>query len=131
MMGIMGIGANILKWTEEEKKVARKMVEKYKKIRYVVQFGDLYRIRSPRDGKTTVVEYISKDKEEAYVFVFKNHSDLDGDIIKVPVGGLDPQMQYSAHGFTELATGKALMDQGLTISLTGAHQSVLLEIKKN
>ncbi len=130
MMGIMGIGANILKWTEKEKRKAKQYIQKYKEIREVVQFGDLYRISSPREGALTAVEYVSKDKSRAVLFAFKKVSDLSDDIIYIPVKGLKPDVKYIAPGFMGTVEGKAIMNQGIKTSLSGTHSCHLFEIKK-
>ena len=49
MMGNLGIGDNLLKWSDAEKEEARELVELYKNIRPIVQHGDQYRLLSPRN----------------------------------------------------------------------------------
>ena len=61
MQGALGIGANLNKWSEEDAALATKMVALYKDIRNTVQFGDLYRLLSPRQSDTTANEYVAKD----------------------------------------------------------------------
>lgn len=44
MMGTLGMGCNILKFTEEEMELSRQLIEEYKEIRHIIQDGDFYRL---------------------------------------------------------------------------------------
>ena len=48
MQGALGIGANLNKWTDADTGLAKRMVALDKRIRTTVQFGNLYRLLSPR-----------------------------------------------------------------------------------
>src|SRR6266852_1376992 len=51
MMGSLGIGNNLNKWTNDDFALATKMIAYYKTIRRTVQQGKLYRLFSPRQGE--------------------------------------------------------------------------------
>ena len=65
MQGALGIGANLNKWTDADNDLAKHMVALDKRIRRTVQFGDLYRLLSPRTNDTTANEYVSADGKES------------------------------------------------------------------
>lgn len=44
MAGVLGIGADITKWTAEHKKEARELVALYKEIREIIHTGEVYRL---------------------------------------------------------------------------------------
>lgn len=73
MCGALGIGANLLAWGEAEREEAASWVACYKEIRPIVQFGDLYRLRSPLDGPFAAVQYVSKDRREGVLIAFRTH----------------------------------------------------------
>src|SRR6185437_15478618 len=53
MQGALGIGANLNKWTNQDNQIATRMIALDKRIRSTVQYGNLYRILSPRTNDTT------------------------------------------------------------------------------
>ncbi len=48
MCGVLGIGGHLLHWSEQERVEAKRLIAQYKEIRSIIQFGDLYRLRSPQ-----------------------------------------------------------------------------------
>ena len=44
MMGTLGIGCNILKFTEEDIALSQEMIAQYKEIRPIIQEGTFYRL---------------------------------------------------------------------------------------
>ena len=51
MMGTLGIGCNILKFSEEEIELSKGLIEEYKNIRHIVQEGDFYRLENNSKNK--------------------------------------------------------------------------------
>jgi len=68
MLGSLGVGGNLPNWSEDEIDVAKEQIELYKKIRNIVQLGDLYRLKSSLGGGYSAVQYVSKDMKEAVIF---------------------------------------------------------------
>ena len=61
--------AAILNMTEAEKELCRQAISDYKKIRPIVQFGDLYRLDSPYDDNGIAsLMYCSDDKQKAVFY---------------------------------------------------------------
>ena len=52
MQGSLGIGANIRNWTAEETALARRLIAAYHEVQATIVQGDLYRLISPRDGRS-------------------------------------------------------------------------------
>ena len=128
MMGSLGIGTNLLKWTEEEREEAGKLVRRYKQIRDVVQEGDQYRLLSPQEGETTAVQYVSEDKRTSVIFVFRNpHQFLDPSP-KIYPRGLGEDSIYRVTDVQEPRSGGALMGRGIEVPLEGDLTSVMIEL---
>jgi len=70
MQGVLGIGANLNKWSDEDTKLATQMIALDKRIRNTVQFGNVYRLLSPRTNDTAANEYVASDGRQAVVFAF-------------------------------------------------------------
>jgi alpha-galactosidase len=128
MMGSLGIGTNLLKWSEEELGEASKLVQRYKEVRDVVQEGDQYRLLSPRGGETTAVQYVSEDKRSSVIFVFRNpHQFLDPSP-KIYPRGLEEGSIYRVTDLEEPQSGGALMGRGIEVALEGDLTSVMIEL---
>lgn len=68
--GVLGIGANIAKWTNEEKEIAKRKIEIYKRIRPIVQHGDYYSLYSVHKNNKVSYQYASQDQDTSVVFFF-------------------------------------------------------------
>jgi len=130
MQGALGIGANLNKWSEEDSQLAAKMVALDKRIRETVQFGNQYRLLSPRTNDTTANEYVSKDGKEAVLFAFRHSQEYATPPPTIHLQGLDPRALYrlepldGAQG--DELSGAYLMQNGVNVRLRGDFDSTLL-----
>ena len=74
MMGTLGIGCNILKFSEEEIELSKGLIEEYKNIRHIVQEGDFYRLENNSKNKYKLYQYMNG--KEGLVFAFLPQSEL-------------------------------------------------------
>jgi alpha-galactosidase len=128
MMGSLGIGANLLDWSEEEMQEAGRLVEHYKEIRGVIQEGDQYRLLSPREGETTAVQYVSGNRRSSVIFVLRNPHQFLGPTPRVYPRGLKENSLYRVTGVEEPRSGRALMGRGIEVSLEGDLTSAMIEL---
>ncbi len=129
MAGALGVGGNLVKWSEAELETARRHVAHYKQIRPLVAAGDLYRLLSPRHGPVSAFMYVSKDKSEAVVFAFRL---LPNRMLKNPLirlAGLDPAALYSVEGQEQVLSGKAWAERGFSLGL-GDLQSTIVHVRR-
>ncbi len=130
MQGALGIGANLNKWTEEDATLATKMVSLYKRIRQTVQFGEQYRLLSPRTNDTTANEYVSGDGKEAVLFAFRHSQEYNTPPPMIHLEGLEPKAVYQLETvegkLMEKLSGAYLMDNGVGLRLTGDFDSTAL-----
>ncbi len=94
MCGQFGYELDITKTSEIEVEEIKKQIQLYKKIRTIVQLGDLHRIKSPFDGENTVVEFVSKDKKSVCLFCFTRMCQVQYNSDKVKLEGLMPNSVY-------------------------------------
>jgi alpha-galactosidase len=136
MMGSLGIGANLNKWSEDDFTLASQMVGYYKEIRDAVQQGRLYRLFSPRSGDFTANEYVSENGGRAVLFAFRHSQQYQRPAPTVYLRGLDASAIYRVRTIDdklvekqETLSGSFLANGGLHLKLTGDYDStsVLLE----
>ncbi|MTL66976.1 family 10 glycosylhydrolase, partial [Turicibacter sanguinis] len=87
MMGTLGMGCNILKFTEEEMELSRQLIEEYKEIRHIIQDGDFYRLNPITSNNYQVYEYANEDEAVLFVFLPQTQISRLGACIKIR--GLD------------------------------------------
>lgn len=125
MSGRLGMEIQPKNMTDEEKALARQAISDYKKVRPVVQFGDLYRLHSPYKGDNLAsLMYVSEDKQQAVFYWYKLETFKDQHFPCVPMQGLDAQKRYTIHELNRIDqnplpcegktfTGAYLMSNGL------------------
>lgn len=137
MMGSLGIGNNLNKWTNEDFALATKMIAYYKNIRRTVQQGKLYRLFSPREGELTANQYVSEDGEQSVLFAFLHSQQYGRPAPTIRLRGLDEHAVYRIKPLDpnklaeklDTASGAYLQNQGLDLRLVGDYDStaILLE----
>lgn len=115
--------------TDADKAFAGRAIAAYKKIRPVVQFGDLYRLVSPYDKKGIVsLMYATPEKDKAVLFVYKTEHFLNQLMPDVVLSGLDENKTYRITDLTpeneqkpsalngKVISGKILKEAGLSVA---------------
>ncbi len=131
MLGTLGIGCNILKFTEEETTLSQDMIQTYKAIRPIVQDGRFYRLKPISTNEYHAFGYVKG--HEALAFVFLPQSKLGHTPARLKMRGLDANKTYTYELDNEVLTktGAYLMQHGITLRLTGDYDSVLIQFKSN
>jgi len=94
MSGNLGYELDLLKLTDKEKAEVKEQVLKYKEIRKVVQFGDMYRLQSPFEGNTTAWMFISEDKNDIFAAYFRHQGIPNEPVERIKFAGLDADSNY-------------------------------------
>jgi alpha-galactosidase len=100
MSGVLGIGSDIRKWTAAESEIAKNKIALYKKIRPLVQQGNLYKLVSPFENNSCALQYNSTDNNSSVVFCYNMAEYLPGSQVSgrgshvLKLKGLDPSKQY-------------------------------------
>lgn len=132
MSGNFGYELDLTKFTGEEKEEVKEQIRLYKELRTLIQFGDMFRLISPFEGKVneTAWMYVSEDKNEAVVAYFRILAEADAPVRKLRLTGLDPNKDYIVSECEGIFGGDELMYSGITIPfLFGDYQSVVWRIK--
>lgn len=140
MTGRLGFELHPKDMTAKEVEFSKAAVADYKRIRPVVQRGDLYRLVSPYEKPLSALMYAHEGKAVAFalgLMIKGEHKETLG------LRGLDPAATYSV---TEIncgdrphlenasaahtATGRELMEGGITVCLAGDYDSAVFEIER-
>lgn len=130
MMGTLGIGCNILKFTEEDAALSREMVSFYKEIRPIVQEGDFYRLENRSANNYFLYEYLKGEKGLLFAFLPQSRVGHRGTNVKLR--GLEEKERYvlSTDEGEIVKTGQYLMNRGIDIRLSGDYASVIIPFAK-
>ena len=130
MMGMLGIGADILNWPDEKTAEVTSLVAQYKAVRETLQFGRVYRLSSPRSGELTTTQFIHRDGHETVVFAYLHSSRFGLYRSMLRLQGLDAQALYRIEGDDTPVSGQALMKRGLHLDLRGDFVSRMIVIRR-
>jgi alpha-galactosidase len=137
MMGAVGVGGNLNKWSDADLKLGAEMVALYKSIRNTVQEGSLYRLMSPREGTVTSNFYVSSDGKQAVLFAFLDHQQFNRRAPLVPVFGLKADAIYKVQTIDNKLVGKEaafsgayLMNRGVELDLKGDYDSTAIVFER-
>lgn len=130
MMGSLGIGCNILKFTPEEVELSQRMICQYKEIRPIIQEGVFYRLENPSENQYFLYEYLKED--QGVIFAFLPQSKVGHRGTTIRLRGLDEEAFYTLHTSTGDITksGSYLMYHGLEVKLNGDYASAIVPFEK-
>lgn len=113
-------------------------IEIYKRIRPIIQFGDLYRLVSPyQEGGWAASMYVTKEKKEAVVFAYSIDFHERTKFFECKLNGLDARKQYKIEelntigtrknfwGNDKIFTGEELMKVGINLDISALFDSAI------
>jgi len=138
MSGRMGLELNPKDMASEELGFVKQAVDNYKTIRPIVQFGELYRLRSPYKEDTAALMYTYEN--DAVIFVYKIAHHLGQSIPMLKLQGLDTEAKYhlteinsseKSHStmLDETHSGDQLMHRGIPLALHEEYASATFLLK--
>ena len=138
MSGRLGFELQPCDMTEEDMAFSKRALTEYKRIRPVVQFGDLYRLSSPYESRVASLMYVCGKR--AVVFAWLMDKWLADSPPPLRLKGLNPVARYLVREINmnedgsltnvheQVLGGDFLMDAGIRIRWKKAFQSVCLEV---
>jgi Alpha-galactosidase len=127
MSGRLGMEIQPRDMTEEEKAFCKKAIAEYKKIRPVVQQGDIYRLISPyeKSGVASLM-YTSPEKDKAVLYWWKLEHFHNQHLPRVLLAGLFPESNYRIYELNridkqplsvegKILSGAYLMETGIEL----------------
>ncbi|MGW1885054.1 alpha-galactosidase [Streptomyces sp. NPDC001970] len=127
MAGVLGIGGDLARWSEDELTEARGWVDLYKKIRPVVQHGELHRLRPP-EGGLSAVQYVRGDEVIVLAWLeAQRHGERPP---ALRLCGLDPAAAYECLDTETVHRGAVLLHHGMDTGLRGDRDAVVLRLRR-
>lgn len=123
MRGVLGIGSSLNELNEDELAEYAGYIDFYKRIRHIIQEGDLYRLERLEEFGTSVIEYVLPNGSEAVYSVAMFEHQVGSFRPATPLKGLNSRATYvvlDQHN-TEFhrATGYELMTLGIPRETSG------------
>jgi alpha-galactosidase len=130
MCGSLGIGTNLNDTSEDKLQQIRTYIDEYKKVRDIVQLGQLYRLKSFKQDPIHAVQYVLDDV--SVLFVFLDHQRYGQEHYRIQLKGLDSSSIYrfEVNGKVGSKSGAFLTNMGLDVPLAGDYDSVLIRFEK-
>lgn len=113
MAGALGVGGDLLRWTDAELAQAAELIAAYKGIRPVVQRGRLYRLASVLQGAFGASQYVAGD--DVVVLGWWGPQPGEARPGRIRLAGLDAGARYRDTGSGQQHWGAALMAEGLAL----------------
>lgn len=139
--GRLGVEMKPSDFNADETRFAQQAIADYKRLRPIIQLGDLYRLRSPyeQDGMAASSMYVSADKQQAVLFAYKLKHYVGHGIAPIRLQGLDANKRYRIHEVNKaddslksldgkVISGKVLMEVGLNLALDKEYASRMIEL---
>ena len=118
--GRLGIELRPEELTAAETAFARRCVADYRRLRPVIQGGDLYRIASPYEGDHAALAFVSPDRRRAVVTVCGlSRKASDGRLAPLRIPGLDPAARYRIREINLAVSGEAQNAASLHTAFSG------------
>lgn len=130
MQGALGLGGNLAQYSTEDLELCKKNICLYKKIRNLVQFGDLYRILDIENDEISFNQYVSSDKKESVGFLIANATRFYKKRVPLTFDGLDENKRYrlTIQKKTYEKSGAYLMHVGIPIHIRGVDYNEIILI---
>ena len=137
MTGSLGIGSNLLKWSDAEMATAARLVSFYKTVRSTVQQGNLYRRTAPGGSPLTASQYVATDGRQAVLFAFAHATQYGRAAHNIRFVALDANARYrlrqegtAIENLPQTLSGAYLMNEGLTLNLPGEYAAAAIVLDR-
>jgi alpha-galactosidase len=133
MAGVLGIGADIRRWTPDQRAEAALWIARYKEIRDVITHGTVHLIGDPGHPRCAV-QYTAPDADTVVVLAWHTGR-LDGTgllpsrPVRLPLADIDPASVYR-HG-EQRYSGSHLIAVGLPVQWTAEHDAELVVLRRD
>ena len=106
--------------------VSTACIQQYKEIRPIIQLGNQYRLISAQKNEFSAVQYLSQDKKQGVLFVFRVHIPELTNLPVIKLQGLVPDKLYQIDSFDQPRSGTAWMEDACYVTVRNLESKVLL-----
>ncbi len=118
--GALGIGLDLTRLDDAGLDEVARLVAEYRRLQPVVAHGDLHRLRGPEPGPTTVVQYVTPDRDRSVVLAWRPRAPFGHLERPVRLRGLDPTADYRDEDTGRVHPAALLSGAGLDLALPAA-----------
>ena len=128
LAGNFGFELDLTKMTPEELREAASLVSRVKSFRDLTRTGTFWRLLSPFEGRETAWSFVSVDRTEILLCVYRTLSVPNAAPLRIRLRGLDSSLRYKTEDGA-VYCGSVLMNYGLSVPLRGDFSSFVLFLK--
>jgi alpha-galactosidase len=134
MCGVLGIGADLRAWTDDEQAEAARWIARYKEVRQVIHEGEARLLGTPEDS-TCGVQYDAPDAGRTVVAALGTGR-LDGAPLvpgrpdRLRLRGLDPDARYRDNATGTMYSGAHLLHYGVPFTWSADHDAELVVLTR-
>ncbi len=134
MAGVLGIGADIRRWSADERAEAGRWIARYKRLRPTIHHGAVHLIGSPRDS-SSAVQYSAPDGTHEVVLAWNSGTLtglplLPGRPDRLRLRGLDPAARYRDEAGDAVYSGAHLLHAGLPFAWTPEYDAEAVVLRR-
>jgi len=115
--GTFGFGLDITKLSDEEKEIAKEVIEEAKRNRRLIQYGDFYRLESPFQSNYVSWLCTNQSKTEVILGYYKILSKANPGSRRIKLRGLMEDKEYLCEETNEIYSGNQLMYFGFILPM--------------
>lgn len=123
LAGNFGFELDLARLSDEDLAEAAELVRRVKEIRDLTRTGTFWRLLSPFDGMYTSWAFVSEDRHDVLLCVYRVLSSPNSSPIRIRLAGLDPSLSYENKEDGTVIHGTALMNVGLPVRLNSDFSS--------
>ncbi len=131
MQGALGIGGKLTEYSDCDLEICKNNIALYKKIREIVQFGNLYRNLDIDKDEILFNQYVNDEKTKSVAFIAANGTRFFKKSVPLCFDGLDNDRVYRLNidGMEYIKSGAYLMNVGIDTVVRGAYYNRILIIE--
>jgi alpha-galactosidase len=131
MCGSFGFELNPDELSSEEKAAIPSIMALWEDLNPLVIAGDFHRLAIPQESNWPAVQFVSKDKSEAAVYMFQQQAKIKPAPPPVRLVGLDGEGRYTNDWDNATYSGSTYMSQGLNVRWkTEDYQSRIVRLRR-
>ena len=131
MRGVLSLGGNLNKYSDEDIAECRKYVDMYKSFRNIIQFGDLYRLLDFDKDEISADIYVDGSKDNAVLFIAAVNTRCMKKTIPMYIKGLDNNKTYEFEfeGKHYKKSGAFLSNVGIPVEIRKQYYNNIIKVK--
>ncbi len=118
-LGAFGYELDTSDFTEDDRKMVKEQIAKYKEMQDLILKGDLYRFENPFESNYFGFNVVSKDKTKAVITAFVKLCHPNPEAKFIYPTGLDKNKNYYIKELDKTLSGSTIMNVGLFIDIRG------------